>query len=194
MKKRRLLKKGLLLWVLGWGILGAASGQKGDNQVRVLAEAGFPAHREFNAGVGGYVKFLYGVGRSGQVSLTTGLSKFRASSTLIGGNGERTTLRTIPVLAGYKVNIRNFYIEPAVGYGELGGRDYIGGDWARQSVGAFYMSLGAGYDYKRWTAGVRYQAARGAEDVAAGDWHRRFFEFAGVHVGYTLWQKPTPNP
>ena len=163
--------------------------QKGDNQVRILAEVGFPMHDEFRMGGGAYVKFLYGVGRSGQVSLTTGASKFRASATLIGRNGERTHIRTVPVLLGYKINIKNIYIEPAIGYGELGGRDNIGGDWARHSIGASYLSLGAGYELEPWTLGIRYQVARGTRSVLGRTWDRNGFEFVGLQVAYTLWHK-----
>lgn len=190
------MDKRLWLFLLFLVLAGATSAQKAANQFRILGEGGFPVHEEFQSGWGAYLKFLYGVGRNGQATLTTGFSKFRASATLIGWNGERSHLRTIPFLVGYKHTIKGFYVEPQAGYGELGGRDYIGGDWARQSVGAFYTSLGAGYEYQRWDVGVRYQGAKGAEGVSAGSWHRRFFEFVGVHIGYTLWQRPdhTPGP
>lgn len=187
--KRLFMKRGLLLLALMVGAGGALKAQKGANEVKVLAEVGLPP-KDYNPGLGGQVKFLYGVGKGGQVGLTTGFTTFHFKTTPVGSAQKKTnSITTIPVLLGYRQHIGGFYLEPQAGYGALNGRIDIGGDWARPSVGAFYWSAGAGYAHKRLEVGVRYQSAHGAEGSDAGTWHDKTFHFVGVHVGIALWQK-----
>lgn len=188
MGKPILMKRGLLWLILVIGAGGVVQAQRGANAVKVLAEAGFPS-KDFNPGGGGYVKFLYGVGRSGQVGLTTGFSRFREKASAVGGDLDPTRLTTLPVLLGYRHHIGSFYLEPQAGYGALNGRIDIGGDWARPSVGAFYWSAGTGYVHRRLDVGVRYQSAHSAEGSDAGTWHNKTFSFIGIHAGLALWQK-----
>lgn len=166
----------------------AVQAQKGNNQFNVLAEVGIPP-KDYNPGVGGYLQFLYGIGQSGQVGLTTGIMKFSEKKAPIGADREPTKLYTIPVLVGYRQHLKSFYLEPQVGYGALNGKIDIGGDWSRPSVGAFYWAMGAGLDFKKLTIGVRYQSAHGAENSDAGTWHDKAFHFVGVQMGYVLFRK-----
>lgn len=188
MCKHLLIKKVFLLLIWTAGFVSFAGAQKGANAVKVLAEVGFPL-QDFNPGAGGQVKFLYGVGRAGQLGLTAGFTKFTDREPVVGGDFEPTRLTTIPVMVGYRHHIGGFYLEPQVGYGALNGRIDIGGDWSRPSVGAFYWSAGAGYELGRLDIGVRYQSAYGAEGPSAGTWHDKDFHFIGVHAGFTLWQR-----
>ena len=89
-------------------------------------------------------------------------------------------------MAGYKQNIDKFYLEPQIGYGELGGKIDIGGDYARPSVGAFFWAVGAGYNHKRISIGLRFQQAHGAESASAGTWHDKEFHYTAIHLGYKL--------
>lgn len=165
-------------------LAGAAPAQKGNNQLRLMAEAGFP-EKHARTGPGVYMKGLYGVGRSGQLSLTAGSSTFEFEYSPM------LPVWATPVLVGYRFNTRNFYLEPQAGYGQLRGHHYVEdsnwGDWYRYSAGAVYFSLGGGYEYKRWEAGIRLQSGHATEDVPAASWPGKSFRFAGVHVGYALW-------
>lgn len=173
-------------------VVGAVQAQKGANAVKVSAEAGFPL-KDFNPGAGGQVAFLYGIGRWGQIGLTTGFTTFTSNKTLVGGDFDPTRLTTIPVLLGYRHHFKGFYLEPQAGYGALNGRIDIGGDWARPSVGAFYWSAGAGYAHKSLDVGMRFQSAHGTEGRDAGTWHDKTFQFIGLHAGFALWRS-TANP
>jgi hypothetical protein len=95
--------KHLILYLLITFITCAATAQKGNNQLALMAETGIS---RTEMGFGGYLKGLYGVIGSGQLTLTAGVSKFRSES-----NSEHsaTTIRLIPVLAGYKKNFSKFY-------------------------------------------------------------------------------------
>jgi hypothetical protein len=88
------------------------------------------------------------------------------------------------VLAGYKHLLKRFYIEPQAGYGEIGGRVDIGGDYARPSNGAFIWAIGTGYQWKRIDIGIRYQSAVGTVYTSSGN--KRAFGFTGIHIGYHL--------
>jgi hypothetical protein len=182
------MKKAMLLVLLVTGVAAGVQAQKGANAIKVLGEIGIP-QKAFNPGVGAQVKFLYGVGRSGQIGLTAGFTRFTAKETLTGGDFDPTRLTTIPVLLGYRHHFGGFYLEPGAGYGALNERIDIGGDWARPSAGAFYWSAGAGYAHRRLDVGMRYQSAHVAEGIDAGTWHEKTFHFIGVHAGVALWQK-----
>jgi hypothetical protein len=185
--------KSLMLLLFFIGILGSARAQKGDNQLKLLAEAAFPAEEyntgsglgDYRTGPGVYAKFLYGVGRKGHLSLTAGFAQF-ANETF-----GSIPVCTIPVLAGYRLPIRSFYLEPQVGYGILSGHDWDDVDrrFVRYNTGTAYFSLGGGYDYNRWDAGLRFQSSHTVGRPAS-----RYFQFVGVHVGYALWQKTDQIP
>jgi hypothetical protein len=156
--------------------------QRGNNQVKLTAEVGFPGGN-YSTGFGGFVKGLYGVGRSGQLTLMTGLSRFRSDSK---NDISATTVRLIPFMAGYRQNMNKFYLEPQVGYGEFGGRITLNGDYARPSVAAFFWSASAGLNFKKLDVGVRYQAAHSAQGSRAGTWHNSSFQYTGVYLGFNL--------
>jgi hypothetical protein len=157
--------------------------QRGKNQLQLILEAGFPSSGN-NTGVGGFVKYYHGVGEAGHLTLMTGVVKFRADEQegLKAGN-----TRMIPVLLGYKHNIGTVFIEPQIGYGEFGGRVDIGGDWARNSAGAFFWALGSGINVKQFQFGVRYQSAHGSK-VTGGPLrpNKNSFGFFGVNAGIRL--------
>lgn len=176
------MKKVATCLLLAFLINGAAHAQKGRNEVKLLAE-GSTTLFDPHLGWGGFVKGYYGLGRSGQLTLTTGLIKFK-SEIATGKSNTRTHL--IPVLLGYKQHIGLFYIEPQAGLGEMGGRVDWGGDYSRPSATTVYASLGAGVDIKKFEIGVRYQYAKGIDAATAGIWSNRKFELAALHVGYKI--------
>jgi hypothetical protein len=158
--------------------------QKGNNALSIMVEGGY-AGDQYDPGYGAYVKGLYGVGEHGQLSLMAGISKFRLNNT----PGQlMSTTRLVPFLAGYKQHFYNFYIEPQIGYGELGGKQDIGGDYARPSVGAFFWAIGAGVDVKRFELGLRYQGAQATGGSSAGLWNDKIIQFVGLHAGYTIFK------
>jgi hypothetical protein len=172
-----LLLSGLFLFSVG-----AVRAQKGDNQIRVLGELSLP-EGAVGIGLGGYMKFLYGVGASGQVTLTTGVKKSSEEGLY------KNTIRTIPVLVGYKLNVRWFYAEPQVGFGELGGKAEMDGDWAQYSGGAFFWAVGVGYNRKRLDLGLRYQDTQAVRQQSNSHPIYNRFEYVGLYAGYTLWRK-----
>lgn len=172
----------LLLFCVGFA--GSVKAQKGKDELRIIGEATVPIFQD-DRGFSGFAKGLYGVGHSGQLTLTTGLSKFKSKNSL----GRGIHLRLIPLLAGYKHNVHKFYLEPQAGIGELGGKEDIGGDLSRQSVAAFFWALGAGYEVKRFSAGIRFQSVKGIESRDAGLWNNKTFHYTGLYVGYALFQK-----
>ena len=171
----------LLLGLLVFRV-GAVCAQKGDNQVRGLAEVSIP-EGAVGFGFGGYVKFLYGVGATAQLTLTTGVKKSAEEGRY------KNTIRAIPVLVGYKLNLLRFYAEPQVGFGELGGKSDMDGDWARYSEGAFFWAVGVGYNHKRLDLGLRYQDAQTVHPQTHVSPIFNRLEYVGLYAGYTLWRK-----
>jgi hypothetical protein len=91
--------------------------QSGNNQVAIGAEVNFLASNGYstiyNAGFGGNLKGLYGVGTAGQLTLTGAYSSFSGKSSSQYGN---QTLSLLPILAGYRYNLDGgFYGEGQVG-------------------------------------------------------------------------------
>lgn len=193
MCKQLLMGKFLALMVCLMAMTPFVQGQKGDNQFRLLAEAGIPTGEyptapgadKYRTGPGVYAKALYGVGRSGQLSLTAGFARFENATF------RPHPVKTIPVLLGYKINIRSFYVEPQVGFGALNSHAFDGIErrWIRSSVGAAYYSLGAGYEYERIDFGIRFQNAHAVNNMPAS-WNSRYFQTVGIHIGYALWSSP----
>jgi len=159
--------------------------QKGDNKLSVNGEAAIPIFQN-DMGFGFYFKGLYGIGKSAQLTLSAGVSKFNSKNSV---EKEKTTTRVVPFLFGYKHNIQRFFIEPGIGIGELGGKESINGDYARQSVAAMFGGLKAGYTIKRLSVGFNFLTAHGIENASAGSWHDKNFHYTSIFVGYDLFSK-----
>jgi hypothetical protein len=128
-------------------------GQTGNNQIGVGAEGDFlmgSYSSAYNVGFGGNLKGLFGVGQSGQISLTAGYSSFSSKSgTIFAGQ----TLSLVPILAGYRYNTSNgFYGEPQIGVGILTTK--VPG--ASYSQTNFAGSLNVGYVTNGFDVSLRY--------------------------------------
>lgn len=159
-----------------------AAAQKGALRVQLLAEMPVPVYQQ-QGGWGGALKGYYPLGPRGELTFAAGIAKFRYKNTV---EREQTITRLVPFLAGYRHNLGRWFVEPQAGYGEMGGKVDIGGDFARPSVGAFFWALGAGYTKGRLEAGLRFVSAKGAEGAAAGLWHDAAFHYTALHLGYQL--------
>ncbi len=162
-----------------------AEAQKGNNAVTLIAEGTVPVYQN-DQGFGGFIKGLYGIGKSAQLTFTAGVSKFHSKDNV---ELSKTTTRLIPFLAGYKQNLYKFFIEPQIGFGELGGKIFFSGDYARPSIGALFWALGAGYNFKRIVIGLRFESVHGVEGSSSGLWHNENFHYTGIHIGYNIFQK-----
>jgi len=156
--------------------------QMGNNMLSINGETAIPVFQN-DLGFGFYFKGLYGVGKSAQLTLSAGVSKFNSKNSIETG---KTTTRLIPFLFGYKQNIKRFFVEPRIGIGELGGKESLNGDYARQSVAAMFGGLNAGYTIKRLSFGINFLTAHGIENPSAGSWHDKNFHYTSIFVGYNL--------
>lgn len=162
--------------------------QKG-NQIGIIAEGALPQNG--NTGFGGFIKGAYDISKRGQITLQAGVSKFKIEPRLVFENtlftrSEKTQVRLIPALVGYKHHFNHFYIEPQAGYGELGGKIDQGGDWIRTSVGAFFWAAGAGFQINKIDIGARYQSAHVTSSYNRGIWGNKPVSLVGIHFGYFL--------
>lgn len=134
-------------------------------------------------GFGFFLKDSYGICKSGQLTLSAGLSNFTSKNSIVTGN---ITTRLVPFLFGYKQNIKKFFIEPKIGIGELGGRILENGDYQRPSVAAMFGGLGAGYTIKSFNLGINFLSAQGIENSSAGIWYNKSFHYTSLFAGYNL--------
>ena len=130
--------------------------QKGKNQIGVGADVSMPTSdfgSYFKTGFGGYVKALLGVGKSGQVSFTSGYSSFKASGDL------PLTLSIVPIMVGYRANFNGFFVEPQLGYSVVGGKMLTEDEgFQTDSEGAFMWAAGIGYQFtNKLEVSARYQ-------------------------------------
>lgn len=146
--------------------------------------------RFFKMTIGGgvYFKGAYGTGKSAQITLTAGLSKFTTKNYV---EIQQATTRLIPFFIGYKQNIQHFFIEPQIGFGETGGKMKLSADFVRPSVAAVFDALNIGYVFNRFNAGIRFEKAHGVERPDAGTWHEKNFHYTALFVGYSLLGKHT---
>ena len=151
----------------------------------INGEAAIPIFQN-DRGFGFYFKGFYGIGQLAQLTLSAGVSKFNSKNSVETG---KTSTRLIPFLFGYKHNIQRFFIEPRIGIGELGGKESLDGDYARQSVAALFGGLNAGYTIKRFSLGINFLSAHGIENASAGSWHDKNFHYTSIFMGYNLFSK-----
>ena len=159
--------------------------QKGNNLLSLNGEVAIPLFQN-DQGFGFFLKDLYGICKSGQLTLSAGVSKFNSKNSI--ETGEVTT-RLVPFLFGYKQNIQKFFIEPKIGIGELGGKILKNGDYQRPSIAAMFGGLGAGYTIKPFNLGINFLTAHGIENTSAGIWYNKNFHYTSVFVGYDLFPK-----
>jgi hypothetical protein len=102
------MKKILLLLAVIIFVCNRSFAQSGNNQISVGAEVNFLASNGYssiyNPGIGGNLKGLYGIGSASQLTITGAFSSFSGKSSSTYGN---QTLTLLPVLAGYRYNLKN---------------------------------------------------------------------------------------
>src|SRR5215510_520625 len=96
--------------------------QKGNNAIAIGGELGIPTSdfgNYFKTGVGMYTKAMYGVGKSGQVTFTSGYTAYKEAGDF---NDFTTTISIVPLLFGYRHYFTNFFVEPQLGYAMFGAK------------------------------------------------------------------------
>jgi len=152
-------------------------GQNGKSFIGVGADVCVPTGEfgtYFKTGAGGYVKALLGVGKSGQVTFTTGYSSFKA----VGDFPLKTG--TVPLLMGYRANFNGFFVEPQLGY-SINNAMFMGFDDVapeKSAGGTFMWAAGLGYVFNnKIEVGVRYQTASAGGSTMA---------LFGLRLGYNF--------
>lgn len=151
--------------------------QKAPTQLGVAAELGFPTGDfgdGFKTGFGGSLKGLFGVSKDGQLSFTTGYTRYAYKDNEPDYKG---SISIVPFLAGYRQNFNGFYLEPQLGYGSYTARVKSGGIKVSNTKGGFTYAAGLGYASKGFDIGARYQGAKVDGDNIS---------LIGIHVGYNF--------
>lgn len=156
--------------------------QKGNHAVQAGIEGGIPygAFGDFKNGPGLYGKVLYGVGTTGQLTLSTGYSTYHLrGSTRV--HKERTVIK--PLLAGYRYNWHGLYVEPQIGTGTYNLITTMqSGSLTTKttdSKGGFTWALGGGISIRNIDLGVRYQ-----QGYPSGDGVGLFVLHAGYQINF----------
>jgi hypothetical protein len=171
------MKKLLLFASLLFAALFTVKAQKGNNQISVAAEVGIPTgdfNTGFKTGFGGSAKWLYGIGNTGQLTLTSGYTEFKAKDNT---DEMGVSIGIIPILAGYRLSMHGLYVEPQLGYGVYRAKVKYQGVTLSSSSGAFTYAAGIGYAKDKIDIGVRYQAGRKDGDNIG---------LVGIHIGYNF--------
>lgn len=156
--------------------------QKGKNSVGFGADVGLPLG-EFGdictVGIGGYAKALLGVGSAGQVSFTSGYTVYNVKSELRQMLGvDKSNVRIIPLLFGYRHNMKGVYLEPQVGMGIFSAKVSIGNVSATNSENAFAWGFAGGYAWQNGVdLGVNFSGA--AKDGSTDSW-------INLRLGYNI--------
>lgn len=159
--RKVILSIGLLL-----GVCLVSHAQKGKNQINVGPEVDLPLGTlgdAYKVGFGGTIKGLLGVGKFGQITLTTGYLTFKGKSANDGGYSYADqTFGIIPFLAGYRQNFNSIYVEPQIGLASY--KTKVTGYSFTET--RFTYGLGAGYSSKIIDLGLRFQSHEGASLLA----------------------------
>jgi len=154
-------------------------GQKGKNYLGVGGDLSLPTSdfgNYFKTGTGGYVKGMFGVGKAGQVTLTTGYSGFKGAGDF---EGVTSTQGVVPMLIGYRHNFNSFFVEPQIGYGIYPYKENSQENGFISETGsAFTWAAGIGYVFNnKIEVSARYQTG-GSEGVNVG--------MFGLRLGYNF--------
>ena len=173
--------KKVLLAICIAAISSVSYGQKGSNAIGIGADLGLPMG-DFGDiakfGIGGYVKFLYGIGEAGQLTLTTGYQSYKAKDEYTEFfEADKINFSIIPVLVGYRHNFNGFYVEPAVGYGSFGTKIKAEDIDVSGSNGGFAYAAGVGFAKSGFDVSVRYQGI----SVNSSN-----ISLIGIRIGYNI--------
>jgi hypothetical protein len=150
--------------------------QKGKTQLGFGAICITTSFGEYLQGMGGYVKGMFGVGKSGMVTVTSGYSSFKEA-----GDYEdfTTTVTIVPLLFGYRHNFNGFFVEPQLGYGIYGVKvNSFDEGFDSESGGAFTWAAGVGYVFaNQIEVSARYQT---------GGQQGTNFSLFGLRLGYNF--------
>ena len=154
-------------------------GQKGKNYLGVGGDLSLPTSdfgTYFKTGMGGYVKAILGVGKSGAVTFTTGYSSFKEAGDWTDFIG---TQAVVPLLIGYRHNFNSFFVEPQIGYGIYPYKETSQENGFSSETGsAFTWAAGIGYVFNnKIEVSARYQTG-GSQGVNVG--------MFGLRVGYNF--------
>jgi hypothetical protein len=129
-------------------------------------------------GFGGYLKGLYGIGKAGQVSFTTGYLNLpqKDPSRIF---GYTSTFRFVPLLLGYRQIIKGFYVEPQTGL-SVNHSNYKTPFGSTHFTGvSFTLAAGLGYAIHNVDIGIRFQG-----HPVKGRFSSTYFW--GFHLGYNF--------
>jgi hypothetical protein len=145
---KQLMRKVFLTVAAVIAIASASFAQKGKNQIGIGAEVGIGTQSGQGTAFGGTVKYLHGIGTSGQITLTSGALFHSESVTDPDDDTKFTaTARYIPVLLGYRHNFNGLYVEPQLGYMSTGVTFKLFGQKESLSSGSFAYGIGGGYAF-----------------------------------------------
>jgi len=154
-------------------------GQQGKSYIGAGADLSLPTSEFgslFKTGAGAYVKGIFGVGTTGQVTLTTGYSKFKNAGDW---DDFAATESAVPLLIGYRHNFNGFFVEPQIGYGIYNYKENSWEDgYYEDTGGAFTWAAGVGYVFNnKIEVSGRYQAG------GRNGWNVSMF---GLRLGYNF--------
>jgi hypothetical protein len=156
--------------------------QKGNNALGLGADVGIPTG-DFNdlctVGFGGYLKGLFGVGRSGHVTLTYGYTTYKVKEAIRNAAGvDKLNVGIMPMLIGYRHNAGGLYLEPQLGYGIYSARAKLGNVTGSDSDGAFAWAIGGGFAMEKgFDFGMSYQSL--SKDGSSNSW-------VSLKIGYNI--------
>ena len=173
------MRKNYLILLASFLISATSFAQKGNSRIGVGADLSLPTGEfgsYFKTGMGVYAKGMFGVGHSGQVTLTSGFSSFKNAGDPTDFSG---SLGIVPLLIGYRANFNGLFVEPQIGYSILNVKiNSVENGFFSQSTGVFTWAAGAGYVFnKQIEVSARYQS---------GSKNGSNISFFGLRLGYNF--------
>jgi hypothetical protein len=161
--------------------------QQGIIKIGVGTELNVPVStafkHEYKTGFGGYLKGLYGIGKSSSITFTANYSHFPQQGEPV--DGYSFMLNYLSLLPGYRYTFSGFYVEPQAGFSFALSRYKTPSGREHFSTGEFMWAAGLGYEIKNIDIGVRFQSDpnNGKGYVNSGPLTNSFLNF---HIGYNF--------
>ncbi|SFU20191.1 hypothetical protein SAMN04489724_0264 [Algoriphagus locisalis] len=175
------MKKLLIIGAFLTAFINSSYGQEGTIRVNPAVMLGVPIgdfSEVYGMGVGIGVKGLYSLNTGGELTFSTGYTRFGLKDSYAAGL--KGSLGIIPLLAGYRHHLERIYLEPQLGLsinsstikGSFLGMDSFGGSASSTSLG---YAATVGYFLGDIDLSLRYQGL-----ALSGDG----LGFIGIRVGY----------
>lgn len=133
--------------------------------------------KDSKKGIGLGIKYLKALGEDNFITAGLSFNLFQLKS----NDGLNPVKKTLPLLLGYRQNLKKFYLEPQLGIGTYGGRFYTP-EFALPSQFAIFAGAESGYNLNRFSFHLKCYTAFTQTNI----YLEKTFLYGGAGIAYKI--------